>query len=405
MISMPIRQHTNQRIVGRYGDGCNLTNIIVFCYDDMLRKGFYCVPERRHGVWYMPTYVRNILNQPEIVYKPINEIYNGISNVANNYMLDLYRDWPLRNVNVYLYKKNPFGEALLVDIQQTDEHGFVEFKKLRNGQYFLSINEFEFPEPEWNHIHRLYVGSDLIARPIGHYEGSNFVYDNTYSFEINDKTPRKNWYHEVGWCYDTQYKINNGIRPGYCYAPNEGSWMNDYYSMCVCGNYYGMNSYNYTYYVNGLICGYRQTNLRAQNVIGHYAGRRWITNITHLNGHIMAFDCQYSALGQGIIYYSDSIAVGLGLRTGINEAINTSSVIPLKSGATTGTYYAYSYMMDQGVTHLNGTVVELLVSCHGFCGSYPCYPQVAYYMVAETALNQLNVFQSMQDHFGYTATP
>ena len=164
---MSIRPHTNQRIVGRYGDGCNLTNIIVFCYDDMLRKGFYCVPERRHGVWYMPTYVYNILNKMELVYKPIHDIYNGITNNENNNMLDYYRDWPLRNINVYLYKQNPFGETALVDVQQTNDQGYVEFKRLRNGQYFLSINEFEFPEPEWGRIHRLYVGSDLKSYPVG----------------------------------------------------------------------------------------------------------------------------------------------------------------------------------------------------------------------------------------------
>lgn len=388
-----MRDTTTQRITGRYSDGCTLTNVIIFCYDDMLRKGFYCVPERRHGVWYVPGWKRNIVNELEIEYKPVNSVYTGVPNVANNYMLDTFRDWPLRNVPIYLYKKMPFGESKLVDIQQTNEDGYVEFERLRQGTYHVCLNPLDFPEPEWGHITRLGLYSDLTTYPLN---------TNCYTFEITNRTPRQDWYHEIGWCYHTQYKINNGLRPGYCWNVPTGGWMNDVYSICVCGDYYGMGN-GYTYYVNGLICGYRQTNMYARSVIGHYSGRRWVTNITHLNGHIMAFDCQYSALGQGINYYSDSIAVGLGLRAGINEAINTSSVVPLKSGATLGTTYAYAYMMDQGVSIWNGTVVELLVACHGFCGSYPCYRQVAYYMVAETALNQLNVYQSMQDHFGYTA--
>ena len=336
---MMINRKVKQRVSGKKESGCQRHSITVFCYDDMLRKGYYST-----------------------------EFVNGMDRYY-------YKDWPLRDVTIDLYYIKKDGSKILYDTQKTNSNGYVTFTGLNMGNYTVELSDKQFTYALWDHI---------------------FPNSTNTSIEVSKYTPT-DYQTSRGWYYDAMCRLPSGTPNGNCLDSSNCNWINGVWSCCVCGNLMGYSLSNY-YNTQNYICGYRTTNPNAYTYVGNYGGLRVKLDPSELDQHILAFDVSwkcYNMSSYGSYYYSSSY-----IENGLVFMYNGSTSYPfaqcMRSGPTGGSTDQFSMKIANSGSLGSMEMIDIVAACHigcTYCSNYQKYS-----LGVETAISYLMLYMSIQSH-------
>lgn len=338
---MSINRSTRQRTSGTAFNGCQSYSLTFFCYDDMLRKGYYSTE-----------------------YKNSTDRY-------------YYTDWPLTNVTINLYLLQSNGTSKLIDTQITNSSGYVTFTSLKRGDYYISLVETEFSSVLWGHIYPNFT-DEVIT--IGNGSPSNQTL-------------------ERGWYYNALSRLYGGLTPpNSCLNISSCGWFNNLYSCCSCGTFIGYPLATYFTSYQNYICGYTTSNSSGQTYVGNYGGLRMRLDPYDLTNHVFAFDASwrcYSTSVYGNYYYSP-----FRIENGLVLIFNGNASYPyaqcIRSGQTIGSSDSFSMKIQTTGTVGAMTMVDVVAACHVYC-TY-CSSSQKYYMGVSTALYAFMPYISLQSH-------
>lgn len=414
MVNMKTNK-SQRRTAGTF-NGCRRATLIIFCYDDMLRRGYYLVPIIRNSQYYLPDIMSNVIVGADTVttrtnrvgyldWKLFNKTFDQDNPSSSNQWLQAYKDWPLTNLTMDLYQKDRFGNYKKVDARKTDINGYVTFKNVNHGDYYVAPDESELPYPMRDRVRLVTLANDYT--PYIEPDARFYIKVSNQSKKDNGNVQR----FDVGWCFYCQYKIDDSPRNS-CLVGGAGYWLDGVYSSCVCGtglnitteqlkSMYTMQHLNTGGNANIVLCGFLQTNtIGPYSLIGHYSGMIVATEIKYLNGHVFGFDTTYeNLLGGSTTPLTDLGANGL--------TVDFSGFIPgfsyKKIQLTTGVSPNAAYAFARALYAINEhPTLQVMIAAHGKCSSTPCYRQQAYYLTAMTKLKTLKFYTSMQPHFEYS---